>query len=56
MVNLGDKVKDSVSGFKGIAISKHTYLQGCSRFSVQPALTMTASYPKSNRLTSRNSK
>lgn len=36
MIELGDKVKDSVSGFIGIAISRHSYLQGCDRISVQP--------------------
>jgi len=36
MVELGDLVKDSVSGFKGVAVSRHSYLQGCDRISVQP--------------------
>ena len=36
MVNLGDSVKDEVSGFKGIVVAKHEYLQGCTRISVQP--------------------
>lgn len=38
MVNLGDKVKDSISGFRGIAIAKHEYLHGCTRISVAPKL------------------
>lgn len=38
MVKLGDEVRDKVSGFTGIAVSKHTYLNGCDRFSVQPKL------------------
>lgn len=38
-VELGDKVKDQVTGFVGITISKYSYLTGCDRFSVQPALT-----------------
>ena len=37
MVNLGDKVKDTVSGFVGVAVSRHSYLNGCDRVSVQPA-------------------
>ncbi|MCP4552014.1 MAG: hypothetical protein GY834_08275 [Bacteroidetes bacterium] len=37
-VNLGDKVKDTVTGFTGIAVSQHIYLQGCHRFTVQPLI------------------
>jgi len=37
-VELGDKVKDSVSGFEGVAVARHTYLQGCNRISVQPVI------------------
>ena len=33
-VNLGDKVKDKVSGFTGIATARHEYLNGCVRISV----------------------
>lgn len=36
MVNLGDKVKDLVTGFTGIAVGKTTWLYGCHRISVQP--------------------
>ena len=36
MVALGDKVRDSVSGFEGIAVSSHNYLHGCTRINVQP--------------------
>ena len=35
-VELGDEVKDKVSGFRGIAVAMHQYLQGCVRISVQP--------------------
>ncbi len=38
MVKLGDKVKDTVTGFTGIAVSQHIYLQGCARFTVQPLI------------------
>ena len=38
MVKLGDKVKDTVSGFEGIAITKHTYLHGPKRVTVQPPI------------------
>lgn len=35
IVNLGDRVKDTVSGFSGIAVAKVTYLQGCDRVAIQ---------------------
>lgn len=35
-VNLGDKVKDTVTGFKGVAIGRTTWLHGCDRITVQP--------------------
>lgn len=35
-IELGDKVRDSVSGFEGIAIGRTTWLQGCDRITVQP--------------------
>ena len=46
MVQLGDKVKDTVSGFIGIAVSKHTYLQGCDRISVQPLIDKEGKLPE----------
>ncbi len=33
-VRLGDEVKDTITGFKGVAICRHTYLQGCDRITV----------------------
>ena len=47
MVNLGDKVKDEVSGFTGIAVSCHSYLNGCNRITVQPAIDKDKKLPKS---------
>lgn len=35
MVSLGDKVKDTVSNYVGIAVCKSSYLQGCDRIAVQ---------------------
>ena len=35
-INLGDEVKDLVTGFTGIVIGKTTWLTGCDRFIVQP--------------------
>lgn len=39
MVNLGDEVKDTISGFKGTAICRHIYIQGCNRITVQTKIT-----------------
>lgn len=47
MVELGDKVKDTVSGFIGIAVSRHIYLQGCHRISVQPGVDKEGKCPES---------
>ena len=45
MINLGDEVKDKVSGFKGIAVAKHSYLEGCNRFSLQPKIDKDGTLP-----------
>lgn len=37
-IKLGDKVRDQVSKFTGVAVSRHIYLHGCDRISVQPAV------------------
>lgn len=47
MVELGDEVKDSVSGFRGIAVGRMTYLQGCARISVQPKVGKDGKLPES---------
>ena len=47
MVNLGDQVRDMVSGFKGIAVSRHSYLQGCDRITVQPSIDKDGKLPES---------
>lgn len=36
MIKLGDLVVDKVTGFKGVAVAEHRYLQGCTRFTLQP--------------------
>lgn len=35
MANLGDGVRDKITGFKGIVIAKAFYLIGCARVGVQ---------------------
>jgi len=36
MVEVGDKVKDMVSGIEGTTVSKTEFLNGCVQFGVQP--------------------
>ncbi len=45
MINLGDKVKDGVSGFTGIAIGRTVWLQGCDRVIVQPPVGKDGKLP-----------
>lgn len=33
--DLGDKVKDAVTGFEGVVIARSEYLNGCIRYGVQ---------------------
>jgi hypothetical protein len=35
-VKLGDKVKDRITGFTGIATGRHEYLTGCTRITIEP--------------------
>jgi hypothetical protein len=42
---LGDKVKDIVTGFKGVVVSAHNYLNGCTRLTVQPKLGKDGKMP-----------
>lgn len=36
-IKLGDKVKDKISGFTGIATAMAKYLNGCTRILVEPS-------------------
>ena len=49
MIKLGDKVKDKVTGFMGIATSKVEYLNGCIQFYVAPKMK-----PKDNKMPDGN--
>ena len=35
MIKLGDKVKDTITGYTGIAVCRCSYLQGCDRVAIQ---------------------
>ncbi len=45
-IELGDEVKDSISGFIGIASAVHVYLDGCVRISVQPKVRKDGKLPE----------
>lgn len=47
MVTLGDEVKDTVSGYKGIAVCKCSYLQGCDRIAIQAPIRKRGEKPLS---------
>jgi len=34
-IKLGQEVKDPITGFQGIAICRHSYLNGCDRITAQ---------------------
>ncbi len=33
-IELGDRVRDKISGFTGIATSRHEYMNGCVRYTI----------------------
>ncbi len=46
-IELGKEVQDKITGFKGIAIARSTFLQGCSRILVQPKIDKEGKIPES---------
>lgn len=46
MVNLGDEARDKISGFIGVVVAKHIYLQGCVRVSLQPPVDKDGKLPE----------
>lgn len=39
MIELGNKVRDTVTGFTGIVVGKTIWMYGCERFAVQSEQT-----------------
>ena len=37
MIELGQKVKDNITGFEGLVVARIEYLNGCIQFQVQPS-------------------
>jgi hypothetical protein len=46
MIDLGSEVEDSISGFKGISVAKHLYINGCTRITVQPKVDKDGKLPE----------
>lgn len=42
MIELGDKIRDKVSGMIGVATEKREYLNGCIQFAVSPKVKSDA--------------
>lgn len=47
MIELGSKVKDTIMGMIGIAVSRTEYLNGCARVVVQPPVDKDGKIPES---------
>jgi len=45
MIKLGQKVKDKITGFTGIATARVEYLNGCVQFCVKPQMVKTGLMP-----------
>jgi hypothetical protein len=44
-IELGDKVKDLISGFEGIAVAKTVFINGCVQFSIAQQLKKGQTLP-----------
>lgn len=44
-IKLGMKVKDTVSGLTGIAVARTEWLNGCTRYSIQPPIDKDLKVP-----------
>lgn len=45
MIELGQKAKDKITGFEGIVVSKHTYIDACSQYGLQPESKDSSTLP-----------
>ncbi len=45
IIKLGDQVRDVITGFKGIAVSRCTYLNGCDHIGIQPKASKDGALP-----------
>lgn len=47
-IELGDKVRDRITGFEGIAIVRSVFLNGCVQFTIARKLKKGEDYKESN--------
>lgn len=47
-INLGDKVRDTVTGASGIFVCETKWLHGCTRMTIQPALDKDGKVPETH--------
>ena len=45
-IELGNIVKDVVTGFKGVAVARVEYLNGCIQIGVKPKVLKPGTYPE----------
>lgn len=36
--NLGDKLRDKITGFEGIAVGRHQWINNCNTYSIKPQM------------------
>lgn len=56
MINLGDKVEDTITGFSGIAIARHIFLFTIESISVQPLVNNYGILPEVENFAARQLK
>ena len=44
-IKLGDRIKDAVTGYEGIATTRTKFLNGCVQYSIAPKLKKGEKYP-----------
>lgn len=51
MLTLGDEVEDTITGFRGIAIARHSYIGTPNNISVQPVVERYGELPETQVFT-----
>ena len=46
MIQLGDEVEDTITGFRGIAVARHSYINAYPNISVQPVVEHYGELPE----------
>lgn len=45
-IELGDEVKEKVTGYTGVVIAKTEWLTGCARYAIQPKMNKDGKIPE----------